>query len=97
MRIIEMATRVDMSAQQYWALRLDVHFDEFCAERDSSRFTLTSQTEGSDAEGNAMVETKGVLTSSENLLPTSLQSMLGAAATLALLLFHSRCLLPHPL
>ena len=80
MRVLEMATRIDMPAQQFWALRMDPQFDQFCAKRDSSRFELVAMTERTDAEGNVVIETKGVIATSENILPASLQSLLGARA-----------------
>ena len=47
-----MSTAIEVSAAAYWSLRLDRDFDLFCAVKDGASFTLHSESEEADAEGN---------------------------------------------
>ena len=37
MRVIQCTTRVEMAAEDFWALRMDQNFDAYCARCDDTR------------------------------------------------------------
>ena len=43
MRVIQVSTQVQMAADEFWALRLDQNYDDFCAQCDDVTFQLLSR------------------------------------------------------
>ena len=71
------SARINMSAEEYWALRMDQGFDLFCAELDKSTFELIERrTE--DRGGKSFEFMECLLLYKENPVPKNLQHMLGA-------------------
>jgi hypothetical protein len=66
----------DLSAEQFWALRADVNWDNSIAEYDGQVFNLNWVKDEVDAEGNPMVSREVRLTFRENPVPKALRGML---------------------
>ena len=80
-RVMHATTRVDMSAEAYWALRLDQGFDLFCAELDKSTFEPIDRR-SEDRDGKSFEFMECLLLYKENPVPKNLQHMMGARALL---------------
>ena len=54
MRTFSIVTRLDVSAEHYWALRDDVGFDIFCACEDGASYQLHEKS--TDSRGRTVVD-----------------------------------------
>jgi len=66
----------ELSAEQFWALRADLSYDQYIADFDKQVFQLCWLKEEADAEGHPCVEREVRLTFRENPVPKALRGML---------------------
>ena len=76
MRVIQCTTRVDMAAEDFWALRMDQNFDEFCAQCDDTHMELLSRRE-EQSDGQTLQIIECLLLYKENPVPATFQHMFG--------------------
>ena len=76
MRVIQCTTRVDMAAEDFWALRMDLNFDAFCARCDGTHMELLSRRE-EQSNGQTLQVIECLLLYKENPVPAAFQNMFG--------------------
>ena len=73
------AVRIDLAAAQYWALRCDPSFDQFCAEQEGSTLEVISFSRSCNSAGETIAQSRTVVTSANKPLPVALQALIGAS------------------
>ena len=73
-RTVKSSNLCQLSAEEFWALRMDVGFDVFMADARGGGCQVLDLSEHKDG----MVDRSTLLTYQENPIPPSLRSMLGA-------------------
>lgn len=73
---VRSTTPMSIPAEAYWGLRLDRGFDLFCAEEDRCDFTLHSETEDEDEDGNTVVIIESTVTYDRSAVPGPILSLL---------------------
>ena len=78
-RILHCATRIDMAAEDYHALRMDQNFDAFCATETRSTFQLIARSSShEELKGHTIEHMHCLLAYQDNPIPPALHGMLGA-------------------
>ena len=77
MRVIQVSTQVQMAADEFWALRLDQNYDDFCAQCDDVTFQLLSRRQ-EVCDGQTLEFIECLLLYNENPVPAAFQHMLGS-------------------
>ena len=78
MREIVIEMPFPMSAEAFWALRMDRSFDEYCARLDKQVFHPEADNLSEDSEGLVFVQQRCRLQMKENPVPKSVRGMLGS-------------------
>ena len=68
---------VNLSADDWWSLKLDSSFDRFCAEAEACTFTIIELEHSTDDSGEPTVTCSSEVSAEESPLPNALQSLLG--------------------
>ena len=76
-RVIQTGYVCNMAAEDFWALRQDVGFDEHIAAVDKQNAEWLSNESFADAAGNGQIRRVTRLAYKENPIPKSVRSMVG--------------------
>ena len=69
-------TRLDVDAAAYWSLRRDHGFDWYCANADNCTFTLHSETEEEDENGDKFIIVESTNSYERSSVPGPIQGLL---------------------
>ena len=69
-------TVLEVPAAEYWSLRRDRGFDEYCAASDNAHYALHSETEEVDENGDVLVIIESTVTYARESLPAPIQGLL---------------------
>ena len=71
-------TRLEVSAEVYWELRMDNGFDDYCAEAEGATYSLLTSTDVLDAAGDREVHKQSVVVYEGAAVPAPMKALLGS-------------------